>query len=157
MKKRRKRRKRNRRKIRLTNEHRYIYIMKRTTNRSFYAKITGQHEYKIGIAKNPETRRKQVDKAIKGNVKLVQVYLAPHAMKLEQELHEIFGDSRFTIQAIGNGAGETEWFYMSNSEYFALEASMWMGWAEQIVAPTLYQIIILILIITYGQKILIGS
>jgi hypothetical protein len=122
-----------------------------------YAKITGQWEYKIGIAKDPETRRKQVDKAIKGKVELIQTYLSPQAMQLEKQLHRIFGQSRFRIKSVGNGAGETEWFYMSHSEYFALEAAMWMGWAEQLAKPTIYSIIILILILSYGQKILIGG
>ena len=145
---------RRKRKLRITDKHRYIYIMKRASNRSAYAKMTGQTEYKIGISKNPETRQKRVDKAIQGRVDLIRTYFCRDALRLEKHMHDIFRDSRFTIKTIGKGAGETEWFYMSGFEYLALEAAMWMGWAEQLVKPTIYGIIIIILIYSYGKTIL---
>lgn len=147
---------RKRRRLKITAKHRYIYIMKRASDRSAYARATLQTEYKIGISKDPAIRQKQVDKAIQGRVDLIRTYFCRDALRLEKHMHHIFRDSRFRITTVGKGGGETEWFYMSGFEYLALEVAMWMGWTEQLVKPTIYSIIIIILIYSYGQKVFGG-
>lgn len=107
-------------------DYRYIYLM-RKKKRSAWAKLTGQEEIKIGIAKNAKTRRDQVDKAIKeSGIELVCAYRVPFARSVEKDLHCTFCSSRYKMKRAGSGAGKTEWFYLNWFEQFQLR--MWIHW-----------------------------
>ena len=136
---------------------RYVYIMKRT-KRGKYAKLTGQNEYKIGIAKTPEQRRKAVSNALKRNKKggavLIAQYYVPNARALEAYLHRTFDNSNFNIRA-GKGAGNTEWFYMSDKVLASLQALLFLKWFEaqaKYVIAVLFLITVLLITITNAGK-----
>lgn len=106
-------------------DYRDVYVMKRITKRSWYAKLTMQSEYKIGIAKNTKRRNATVNKAIKGKVVVMSMRTVFFAYKKEQRLHRLFADSRFRIRG-GKGGGVTEWFHLNLFEYLILE--LWLLW-----------------------------
>ena len=106
-------------------DYRDIYIMKRITRRSWYARFTFQSEYKIGIAKNTVRRNKTINKAVRGRVVIMSRRPVLFAYNKEQRLHRLFADTRFTMKG-GKGGGLTEWFYLSFPEYLILEC--WLFW-----------------------------
>ena len=103
-----------------------VYIMKRTTKKSWYAIGTMQSEYKIGIAKNTIQRNQTVDRAIRGNIKVLRSRRIAFARSIEKKLHRLFSDSRFKMKSYKKGGGDTEWFYMTPLEYAVLE--FWLWW-----------------------------
>lgn len=100
--------------------------MKRVTKGAWYAHLTLQREYKIGIAKNAVQRHRKVNNAIDGKIELLRQRKVPFARKVEQRLHNMFSDSRFKIRSRKKGGGDTEWFYMTGLEYATLE--LWLFW-----------------------------
>lgn len=123
--------KRRRRKPRNKAAH-YVYIMQRM-HRNWWAALTFQRQYKIGISKAPEYRRQKVEEDVGDEVKLLTTRRFPtkqEAYQVEQRLHKMFGDSNFRIKTLGLGqAGETEWFYLTDAEYACLES--WLFWYEK--------------------------
>lgn len=123
-------------------KYRYLYLMERVSNKSLYAKISCQHEIKIGIANDPQARLKQVNKAIKGEVLLSYYLKIPWAESREKKLHKIFSASRFRIKG-GKGGGTTEWFYFNWLELtFVL---LWLAWFK--IAHWVYLTLIILSII----------
>lgn len=106
-------------------DYRYIYLMERTSKSSAHAKLTFQEEIKIGIAKNPNWRRKDIDDDLPGNVRIILAKKILFARFFEKYLHRLFADSRFTIKG-GPNSGRTEWFYCSPMERLFLEG--WVYW-----------------------------
>lgn len=49
----------------------FVYVMKRTTNVSWYAWLTFQREYKIGVTNTLARRNREINNDIKGNVELL--------------------------------------------------------------------------------------
>ena len=130
-------------------DSRFVYIMKRTKGRSWYAAITFQSEYKIGIAKDPTKRNKEVDKAIKGTIEILRTRKVGNARKVEARLHRIFADSRFRIRSRGKGGGATEWFYMNEFEYILCEFWLWYYSIQPIVNTLFWGSIIIFFIYLY--------
>ena len=81
-------------------DYRYIYLMRKR----------GTRKHKIGISKNPQTRRVTVDKGVGGKVNLIIARKVIFARRVEQYIHGVFSDSRFTFWRVGKGSGRTEWF-----------------------------------------------
>lgn len=106
-------------------DYRDVYIMKRVTGRSWYARLTLQSEYKIGISKNTAYRNKRVNNAIKGEVIILSNRPVVFAKFHEDLLHALFSDSRFRMEG-GRDGGLTEWFYLNFAEYLLLE--LWLFW-----------------------------
>lgn len=79
---------------------RYVYLMHRP----------GTDQYKIGIARSVRYRRFMIDQDVQGPVRVVMARKAPNALGIEKELHAVFSDRRFTLNA-GPNAGKTEWFH----------------------------------------------
>lgn len=115
--------KKRRRSWKTKDHYRDVYVMKRTSGRSWYAILTFQGEYKIGISKSTKSRNKAIDKAIKGDVIVLSKRKLLNAYQIEQRLHRLFGDSRFKMSG-GRAGGLTEWFYMNPAEYWFLE--LWL-------------------------------
>lgn len=123
----------------------FVYIMERTSNRSLWAMMTFQKEIKIGIANDSERRRREVDNAIKGDIKLILQKEFDNARAVETELHEKFKDSRFRMKG-GAGGGCTEWFYLSANEYQKLMRLIKGWWFP---SPILTGIILILLFWIY--------
>lgn len=100
---------------------RYVYIMMRRTKKSWYASLTLQSEYKIGIAKDPQARHETVNKAIEGKIILINQRFFSNARRIESMLRLDFIDSNFRIASVGKGGGVTEWHYLTDLEYLCLE------------------------------------
>jgi T5orf172 domain len=73
------------------------------------------YRHKIGIAKNAEKRRKQVDKTVRGAVYRVWLVIPPNAKRMETAAHRIFAVWNAPIKKRGDKTnGETEWFLTVN-------------------------------------------
>jgi len=132
---------RKRRRTWKTKDHyRDVYVMKRISGQSWYAILTFQGEYKIGISKSTKTRNKAIDKAIKGKVAVLSKRKMLKAYQIEQKLHRLFGDSRFRMSG-GRAGGLTEWFYMNPAEYAFLE--LWLTYYDHKLKIDIAFIIIL--------------
>lgn len=81
----------------------YVYLMRKR----------GTRKCKIGIARKPEIRRRQVDRAVRGNVYLVYYRPVLFAAVAEKFLHSRFATMRFRLWQAGPGAGRTEWFHFN--------------------------------------------
>lgn len=82
------------------------------------------YRHKIGIAKNAEKRRKQVDKTVFGSVWRVWVVIPPNAKKAETVAHRVFGIWNAPINKRGDKTnGETEWFLTVN---FVTGFGLWL-------------------------------
>jgi hypothetical protein len=89
-------------------DYRYIYLMRKS----------GTRKHKIGISNNPQTRRATVDKGITGKVNLIIARRVIFARRVEQYIHGVFSDSRFTFWRAGKESGRTEWFDLNWLERF---------------------------------------
>lgn len=99
----------------------YLYILERVSERSLWARITGQREVKIGITTNLKARQKSVNKSTKGKVVLSYSIPFRNAYRIERRLHRLFSDSNFRMRRKGNRSnGEIEWFYMNSLEMIVL-------------------------------------
>ena len=87
-------------------------------------KLKGTRQYKIGIAKNPKWRKKDIDEAVKGEVRIIMKRQTFFAESKEKKMHRIFKDVRFTKR--GAGSGKTEWFRFNFIEAFI--AKCWLYW-----------------------------
>jgi len=125
--------------------------MKRITNISWWAYLTFQREYKIGIASSTRSRNSKVDKAIKGKVVVLSSRRLPAAYMIEQRLHKLFGGSRFTIKG-KRGGGLTEWFYLNPWEYGVLE--LWLTYFEYLPQIRLCLAFLLVLFLSWINSII---
>jgi hypothetical protein len=82
-------------------DRRFVYVMYSPE----YKKI------KIGISKNVEVRRDDIDKDVKGDVKVLSAKLFWNAEKNEKFLHSIFDYWHSPMKQ--KGTGYTEWFSFS--------------------------------------------
>jgi hypothetical protein len=71
--------------------------------RSVYLIRGNDSNYKIGIAKNPKQRLKQLQTGNSDKLTLVETYQSEHASKIERALHNWYGFAR----------NEGEWFDLS--------------------------------------------
>lgn len=78
----------------------YVYLMRHR----------GTRKCKIGIARRPEVRLRQVDRAVAGKVELIYARPMLFAPLVEKFLHSRFATLRFRLSDAGQGAGHTEWF-----------------------------------------------
>lgn len=103
--------------------------MERKTKRSFWSRLTFQHEIKIGIAKDAKSRNRAINAAIKGDIKILVCRRVMFAEAVEKKkLHLMFSDSRFKMKGIKGkrGGGLTEWFFLTSTELFLLRC--WLFW-----------------------------
>ena len=124
-------------------DYRFLYLMERSSNRSFRARLTFQREIKIGIAKDAKSRNSSVNLSIKGDVKILTCRKVFFAKKTEERLHRLFSDSRYKMKGIQGkrGGGLTEWFYLTTMELLILRS--WLFW--YFVRPWVYLFIASIL------------
>lgn len=122
----------------------YVYKMRRLTGRTWWTKVTGQSEIKIGISTKPEQREEWVDKTTHGKVRLVWQRQYANAYRVEQRLHAIFRDRNFHIRGASGG---TEWFRMTAWEEMAL--SFWCWWLR--VGPVFWLALTILLLIAFLQ------
>lgn len=95
-------------------DYRYVYLM--------YNRKTGKT--KIGISKNPEQRRSDIDRQIKGSVRIVFVGKFFFAGNVEKRLQDRF--EKWHSPMKGNSSGKTEWFRFW---YFRrLYVHLWVWW-----------------------------
>jgi hypothetical protein len=107
-------------------KHCFVYVMERTTNKSFRALVQRKKEVKIGISNAPKLRRTVIDEDVKGEVVIREVFRFPTrftAGKVENYLHDLFKKHNFPIEA-GPRAGKTEWFLLSAWQYRKLLNSL---------------------------------
>ena len=83
---------------------RYVYLMQRTGGRGRKKII------KIGIAKNPKSRLKQINRSVKGKIILLDAFKVLEASKVEKELHQLFKKQNHKL----TGAGGSEFFRLTN-------------------------------------------
>lgn len=131
--------------LQLGGDPRFVYIMKRVSRRSAWAKITFQAEYKIGISVKPQTRLEQVDKAIEGKIILINQRFFTNARRIESMLRLDFIDSNFRMRSIRKGGGDTEWHYLTDLEYICLEFLLWYYFYQPRVFVILWAIVLFIL------------
>jgi len=74
--------------------------------RSVYLIRGNNGKYKIGIAKNPSQRIKQLQTGNSDKLQLIETYQSENASKIESTLHNRFGHLR----------NEGEWFDLSITE-----------------------------------------
>lgn len=93
----------------------YVYLMRHR----------GTRKCKIGIARDPRVRLRQVDRAVAGRVELIYARPMICAPLVEKFLHSRFATLRFHLTDAGQGAGHTEWFRL----YFwqRLLVCFWIG------------------------------
>lgn len=80
-------------------DYRYIYILGNT--RYWF-------RYKIGIARDVQARKGEIDRTLKGDVYDIFWIKVFFAMRIEQFMHFIYG----FLSAKMRGSGKTEWFWM---------------------------------------------
>lgn len=126
--------------------------MKRTSKRGIWGVITGQPEYKIGIAKDVTARNRVINRAIPGTIVVMSSRRISNAYKVEQKMHKLFSGSRFKMKGKKGktGGGLTEWFYLNWAEYMTLE--LWLTYYYWRPVLRLIFIIILLALITWAQK-----
>jgi len=71
---------------------------------------------KIGISKNSNQRKKEVDSGIKGKIILIDCYLVEAATRTESHIHKLYKSDSFKPKVHKKGSGETEFFKLSNSQ-----------------------------------------
>jgi len=129
-----------------------VYIMRRE-ERTWYARLSFQWEYKIGISTNPEYRRGMIEEDVEGDVRIIttrEFQSKRKAHQVEQRLHRIFGDSNFRQRTKGLGqAGATEWFYMTDAEYACAEFWLWRLHRGPTITSWLFLATLVILAIAY--------
>ena len=79
----------------------YVYLMRKE----------GSSRCKIGIARQPEVRRRQVDRGVRGKVYIVYARPVLFARVVEKFLHTRFATLRFNFWQAGRSSGRTEWFH----------------------------------------------
>lgn len=95
---------------------RKVYLMERTSNRTWKSIFSGRREIKIGIAKNSNERHQSVDNGIPGRVVVLASYSINRASTIEAELHKKYKSKNFVVKNAKRGAGATEFFRLSNYE-----------------------------------------
>lgn len=120
-------------------DYRYIYLMRKV----------GTRKHKIGISNDPNIRRTTVDKGIKGRVDLLIARRVIFARRVEQYIHGVFSDSRFTFWRAGRGSGRTEWFDLNWLERFFVRF-----WIEIFgLIPLVLLVILLWVLYLYGDQV----
>lgn len=119
-------------------DYRHVYLLR-------YGRTS---KYKIGIAKNVENRRKQVDGALPEK-RVKKVFSMPlfFAERNEQKLHGHYSDSRYFFKKIGKKGGKTEWFKLNGLEVFAVQVQLILMVVIQF--SMIVSISLLILILSY--------
>ena len=95
-------------------DYQYIYLMRERRSR----------RHKIGISAVPHKRWQTVNRAVRGDVKLLIYRKVFFARSVERYLHRFFGASRFILGKAGPGAGHTEWFHLNFLERWL--ARLWI-------------------------------
>lgn len=88
-------------------DYRYVYLM----HRPWRGFLRG--EYKIGIARNVNTRRRDVDDDVPGDVEVIAARRIIFARAVEIALHDHYARRRFRLNVRGKKAGKTEWFRLN--------------------------------------------
>lgn len=85
---------------------------------------------KIGIAKRPRLRLKNIDSDVEGGVRLLAHERVFFARRCEKYLHRLFSDKRISKKRGGRQAGRTEWFELSwlDRVVARLYISFFAGW-----------------------------
>lgn len=105
-------------------------------------------KHKIGIAKNVEKRRKQVDAALpEKRVKVVFSIPMFFAERNEQKLHSWYADNQYFFRRIGKKGGRTEWFRLNGLEVFAVQFQLILQVFIQFVM--FFSIITIVTILVY--------
>lgn len=101
----------------------YVYLMERTSNRKPWTVLTGQREIKIGIAKKPTDRQKDVDRGIPGRVVLLEQYKIRDVFAVESYLHRLYRSRNLKIRA-KPGSGGTEFFRLNGWQLYQVRRKL---------------------------------
>ena len=99
-------------------DFRFVYIMFNPTS----------GKTKIGISKNVESRRTDIDKEVEGRVVVLTAHRFFSAEKVEVSLHRRFKKYHAPMRS---GTGKTEWFQMPFPVRTWLMFFLWLMWLEQ--------------------------
>lgn len=94
---------------------RYVYLMERTSGRTWKTIITFRREIKIGVARDVNQRLQQVIDGIPGTIVLVYEKKVDRATTIEAQLHRQFSQYNFRVTGAKKGSGETEFFRLRDS------------------------------------------
>lgn len=75
--------------------------------------------YKIGVSNNPERRRNEVDRFVKGDVQLLKVY--PQMEEMEKELHGVYTERRVKFPDT-RGVRSVEWFCLKDRHIMEIDS-----------------------------------
>lgn len=99
-----------------TKRQRFVYIMERTTNKSWESVLLRRKEIKLGISYKPKRRKMTVDRGIRGRIILLEQYKITNASTIEKELHQKYNEWNFVPKKALRGAGKTEFFRLTNKQ-----------------------------------------
>ena len=107
-----------------SSQRRYVYVMERTTSRTWRTLMSGRREVKIGVAVDSHRRKNEVDRDLPGRVRLVDEYLCNDANAVEAALHDRYSGNRFTPKNAGRASGRTEWFRLTTFQVSHLRRTL---------------------------------
>ena len=93
---------------------RYVYLMERTSGRTWKTIVTFRREIKIGVARDVNQRLQQVIDGIPGTIVLIYEKKVDRATTIEAQLHRQFAQYNFRVHGAKKGSGETEFFRLRN-------------------------------------------
>ncbi len=126
---------------------RYVYLMERTSQRTWSSIVNGRREIKIGVSKNTKQRHRTVDLGIPGRVVILDQYKVDKASRVETELHKLFEAHNFTVKGAKAGSGSTEFFRLTNRQI--RQARRILRRRQRQSVPPFWKIVFASIIITY--------